>query len=813
MKRILVVAGIFLLTSFFMIGCQDTQVNLNEIDIEAIDAFDVPVGTYTIDYTIEDISSLIKEYGAEVGFLVTNQAGDEITVSGNTFFVEAGEVYTVTIRLLIEGELKEKTITITAIQTTNTVVVMFALNGGTGYSNSQVISEGSVPDLAETPTYLGYVFSGWYVDELLTTRYMGENLFEDTTLYASWVDESASSTVVSFDLNGGVGDFPDQMVTLGQKVSAPLTSPTKEGYDFIGWYTSLEGTDLFQFEQVSIYGQTIIYAIWEVSSSNTFEVNYDLNGAIQTSTLTEDVIFGNAPLGLSFIPIRSGYIFAGWAFDQNARNPITLSEISMGQNITLFAVWHIDFTVIDGSDYFHDFEAIENSSLSDGVVDQKFDLVSVFDIGNLIDDFNIDLQRSEYGVIYSHQITELDYYSSVAKITVGTAPITGSDTLNTVYYQLLAEALLSDTFYQLVFYFRFEDTIVYSETYGFSSYVLVPTGSAIGNGSVISGGYYEFDNGTEAFRPSMFIEIYDGFSATIDNITYSSYSSLYMEGTRRLVTIDQISGKHYLHVFHLNFQTPHVIIDYDHMTGFEDDLKITYDIAYPHDEYIYYHVSEVGVIYSYEHPFLKLSLDDVHKSSASINSSNDGFETNNEITSNGRVVYVRGYAIINNKISYSDEINKLEMTSSGYSVTATYYIDDNKVSPEYGYSSSFGSATMRVAIVSESGVTYTNYTNSILLTEEGQYFVIPENWSALTMISDVLIIDDYPPVIGIEEGGIYSQSVMVSYDMFNPYWYVQFDGGDYFYLPAKVMFSVPGYYTVFYRSGSGMIEVHFQITN
>ena len=40
---------------------------------------------------------------------------------------------------------------------------------------------------------------------------------------------------VSFDLKGGSGDFPAQLVEDGQSAVKPETLPTKEGYTFLGW--------------------------------------------------------------------------------------------------------------------------------------------------------------------------------------------------------------------------------------------------------------------------------------------------------------------------------------------------------------------------------------------------------------------------------------------------------------------------------------------------------------------------------------------------------------------------------------------------
>ena len=53
------------------------------------------------------------------------------------------------------------------------------------------------------------------------------------------VDQLVTKYTVSFDLNGGSGDVPDQQVMRGNKVSKPEV-PTRAGYDFLGWFVDGE---------------------------------------------------------------------------------------------------------------------------------------------------------------------------------------------------------------------------------------------------------------------------------------------------------------------------------------------------------------------------------------------------------------------------------------------------------------------------------------------------------------------------------------------------------------------------------------------
>jgi len=77
--------------------------------------------------------------------------------------------------------------------------------------------------------------------------------------------EEANIHTVTFNLNGGIGNFPAQNVRNGEFAIAPTDIPTKEGYTFIGWFTAKTGGATFMFN-APITSNTTIYARW---SQNT----------------------------------------------------------------------------------------------------------------------------------------------------------------------------------------------------------------------------------------------------------------------------------------------------------------------------------------------------------------------------------------------------------------------------------------------------------------------------------------------------------------------------------------------------------------
>lgn len=91
-------------------------------------------------------------------------------------------------------------------------------------------------------------------------------------------------------------------------ISAP-DEPTRIGYEFNGWYTDVEKTNLFDFQNDSVGDSSfILYAGWTPA---IFAINYDVNGGIMPSS-SYPVEF---TVGQSLVlptPTRLGYSFVAW---------------------------------------------------------------------------------------------------------------------------------------------------------------------------------------------------------------------------------------------------------------------------------------------------------------------------------------------------------------------------------------------------------------------------------------------------------------------------------------------------------------------
>lgn len=142
-----------------------------------------------------------------------------------------------------------------------TQTVTFMKDAETPFDTS-VVKKGNTVGVPAKPTNDGYSFGGWYTDVNCTTAYdFNSPVNTDITLYAKWL----AKYTVSFDTDGG-STVESQTVVTGNKATKPTSTPTKKGYNFVGWYTDNTYTTEFDFENTIITDNTTIFAKFEDAS-------------------------------------------------------------------------------------------------------------------------------------------------------------------------------------------------------------------------------------------------------------------------------------------------------------------------------------------------------------------------------------------------------------------------------------------------------------------------------------------------------------------------------------------------------------------
>ncbi len=124
--------------------------------------------------------------------------------------------------------------------------------------------------------------------------------------------EDAETYTVSFDSDGGT-TVASKIIAAGDRISEPTV--LKEGYEFEGWWTSLDGGSEFDFSK-PVHSNITLYARWTPASSKTIMVTWaDYDGTVLK---TESVTVGSVPEYSGNTPMRAddasaSYSFSGWS--------------------------------------------------------------------------------------------------------------------------------------------------------------------------------------------------------------------------------------------------------------------------------------------------------------------------------------------------------------------------------------------------------------------------------------------------------------------------------------------------------------------
>ena len=136
------------------------------------------------------------------------------------------------------------------------IVVTLDPNGGTVTPTSITVTFGDEYGILPTPTYEGYTFIGWYLDDELITA---DSVVEKAEAHTLVARKSGIGYEVTFDPNGGEVSPTIDTVTFGSAYGA-LPVPTKDGYDFAGWY--LGTTKVEETTVVATAGNHTLKAKW-----------------------------------------------------------------------------------------------------------------------------------------------------------------------------------------------------------------------------------------------------------------------------------------------------------------------------------------------------------------------------------------------------------------------------------------------------------------------------------------------------------------------------------------------------------------------
>lgn len=147
------------------------------------------------------------------------------------------------------------------------------------------------PIAIEPPTKPGYAFTGWFTDEFLL------NEFTLTHMPANHIRLYAQFEPLAIELHLHIEDTYTQVLLIGYQDKYILQTPTREGYQFLGWY--LEDTFETKVYDIQMGLEPIhVYALWQLDEG------YDLIETILLSKPVDRILVKGV---ITFIFPRPGF--------------------------------------------------------------------------------------------------------------------------------------------------------------------------------------------------------------------------------------------------------------------------------------------------------------------------------------------------------------------------------------------------------------------------------------------------------------------------------------------------------------------------
>lgn len=322
-----------------------------------------------------------------------------------------------------------------AVQLGEEYTVSFDMNGHGSQISAQTVFEGDAAVKPSDPKANNYKFKGWYTSEGKLFDFSAP-ITGDVTLRAAWetttnhnlwlpiLGELTRTFTVKFESNGGSA-VADQTVMNGKTVTMPA-NPTKDNYNFVGWYTDAALTAEYDFT-TAVSKSTKLYAKWDaIVVKNEFTVTFDGNGEGVTNVPTSQTVKKGECAEIPEWPERTGYTFVGWYTDATFAEYFDFTA-AVNEDYTLVARWvdTTDTTDTDGdklSDSVEDYYGTDKTKPdTDG--DELSDYVEVAILN--LDPLKVDTDVN--GVNDGDEDSDDDGITNVDEINNGTDP-TSKDT-------------------------------------------------------------------------------------------------------------------------------------------------------------------------------------------------------------------------------------------------------------------------------------------------------------------------------------------------------------------------------------------------
>ena len=237
--------------------------------------------------------------------------------------------------------------------------ITFELNYSSGTATTaQTNKEGKLTALP-TPSRSGYTFNGWYTEATSGTKITESYTFTaDTTVYAHWTKKSTGGGggggttryTVSFETNGG-NKVANQSVTRNSVMKEPA-APTKEGFDFAGWYTDKELKTKYDFS-AKVTKSLTLYAAWTEKDNSVNQIILTIGeksaqvfGKAQSNDVAPKIVNNRTMLPARFVAENLG-ANVEWDGDKELVT-ITGKNLKTGEDVTILITIGAENAVVNG---------------------------------------------------------------------------------------------------------------------------------------------------------------------------------------------------------------------------------------------------------------------------------------------------------------------------------------------------------------------------------------------------------------------------------------------------------------------------------
>ena len=302
------------------------------------------------DITISENNPIKLEFGTPftVGQTLFTSANENTSLTADKFLISQIE--------LALGKQDNDIVTKAA-----EYIINYELDGGTLGANSPATHTYGTETILVNPTKSGYNFAGWYLEDTFATKIetlVADGYTSEITLYAKWNKRSSGGGggttryTVSFDTNGG-NKISSERVKRNGTLTEP-TTPTKDGFDFAGWYTDKELKTKYDFSAKVTKSMTL-YAAWAEKKTDNSKNQIILTigkkdasvfGKIKTNDVAPKIINDRTMLPARFVAESLGAVVE-WDGDKQLVT-ITCKNLKTNEDVTILITIGAEYAVVNG---------------------------------------------------------------------------------------------------------------------------------------------------------------------------------------------------------------------------------------------------------------------------------------------------------------------------------------------------------------------------------------------------------------------------------------------------------------------------------